>query len=330
MVVVAVGVLTLAVLLVFTAGWLVAQKLGGTPAWAPPLAALLVLFGAGLVMIRVFGAMRRFASPLGEVMEAADRVADGDYTVRVREHGPPPLRALAHSFNTMTDRLQRSDRVRRDLMADLAHELRTPLTVLQGRLEGLLDGIYARDDRHIAEVLDEAQILSRLIEDLRVLALSDAGALPLQKEATDLAALVQDVVQRMEPEATRRHVTLDVKAPSGELICDVDAVRIREVITNLLSNAIRHTPDEGLVTVSIARLRDAASVTVADTGEGMPASEVSRIFERFYKGSSSQGSGLGLPIAKGIVMAHGGEISAVSEKGAGTTVTFSIPTAGSE
>jgi two-component system sensor histidine kinase BaeS len=310
---------------VLTAAWLIAQRFGPMPTWAPPLAGLVVLFAAGTVLVRMFGAMRRFVSPLGQVMDAADRVAEGDYSVRVQEQGPPPMRALAHSFNTMTERLQHADRIRRDLMADLAHELRTPLTVVQGRLEGLLDGIYPRDDRQIAEVLHEAHVLSRLIDDLRTLALSDAGALPLQKEPTDSVALVQDVVRGMQTEARRKPVTLNVNAPPGEILTDVDPVRIREVITNLLSNAIRHTPAGGAVTVSIAQSDGNVAVTVADTGEGISADEVGRIFDRFYKGPASQGSGLGLSIAKGIVTAHGGDIEAVSEGGKGTTVSFTIP-----
>ncbi len=130
-------------------------------------------------------------------MDAADLVAEGDYGVRVQEYGPPPMRALAHSFNTMTLRLQNADRLRRDLMADVAHELRTPLSVLQGRLEGLLDGVYARDDRQISQLLEETRVLSTLIEDLRTLALSDAGALPQEDPPCRVGTW---------PEASRTHV----------------------------------------------------------------------------------------------------------------------------
>jgi signal transduction histidine kinase len=319
------GFFVLAVSGIAMAVWLIAQRVGA-PGWATVLAAAFVLLAAGTAVITMFRAMRRFASPFGEVMEAADRVADGDYTVRVQEHGPPPMRALSHSFNTMTTRLQHADRLRRNLMADLAHELRTPLTVLQGRLEGLLDGVYMRDDRQIAELLDETQILSRLVEDLRTLALSDAGELRLQKEAIDLVDLVENVVHSMHAEARRKPVTLAVSKPGTEIVANLDPVRIREVITNLLSNAIRHTPADGLVTITISSSSNGtATVTVADSGIGMAAHDVAHAFDRFYKGAESRGSGLGLPIAKGIVTAHGGDITAVSESGKGTAVTFTLP-----
>ena len=147
-------------------------------------------------------------------MDAADRVAEGDYGVRVQENGPPPMRALAQSFNTMTERLQHADRQRRDLMADLAHELRTPLEcAARPARRDCIDGVYPRDDRQLAGLLEETHVLSRLIEDLRTLALSDAGALALQKEPTDLVGLVRDVVHSMTPEADEKSVLLDRELP---------------------------------------------------------------------------------------------------------------------
>jgi signal transduction histidine kinase len=318
------GMLVLAASGILSAAWLTAQRFGGE-GWFGAMGGGFVLLVLGLVLTAMFRAVRRFAMPLDEVMDAADRVAEGDYGVRVRESGPPPMRALARSFNTMTERLQRADQLRRDLMADLAHELRTPLTVLRGRLEGLLDGVYARDDQQIAELLDDTRVLSRLIEELRTLALSDAGALPLQKEPTDVVELVRDVVRSMHAEAERKSVSLTVSASPGSVVSDLDPVRIQEVLTNLLANAIRHTPADRAVTVDVSRTSDGAVVTVADTGEGIPPDEVARIFDRFYKGATSAGSGLGLTIAKGIVVAHGGEITASSEPGRGTAVTFALP-----
>jgi two-component system sensor histidine kinase BaeS len=304
--------------------WIIAERFspGGR---AAAMAAVLVLGAAGMLVTAMVAAMRRFASPLGAIMDAAESVADGDYAVRVREHGPPPLRALARSFNTMTERLQHADRLRRDLMADVSHELRTPLTVVQGRLEGLLDGVYPRDDRHIAEVLEDTQVLSRLIDDLRTLALSDAGALQLQKEPTDLVGLVQEVVRSMQAEAARKSVTLDVTGSPHTTVIDIDGLRIREVLTNLLSNALRHTPAGRSVAVSLSETVTGLEVAVRDTGEGMAAEHVARIFDRFYKGSTSRGSGLGLTIARSIVTVHGGDITASSQRGSGTVVTFTLP-----
>jgi signal transduction histidine kinase len=291
--------------------------------------------GAAGAVVALVAVMRRVGMPLGAVMEGAERVAGGDYTTRVAEYGPPPIRALARAFNTMTERLQKHDRLRRDLMADVAHELRTPLTVMQGKLEGLLDGVYPRDDEQLAAIVEETHVLSRLIEDLRTVALSESGALKLQMEPTDVGILVRDTVQAFTGEASERGVTLDVHVADNLAPLAVDPVRIREVVGNLLANALRHTPSGGSIEVRVyersrvsrtAPVADRAiSVDVRDTGSGMTAEEIERAFERFHKGSASRGSGLGLTIARGLVTAHGGEIHASSEPGGGTTMMFSLP-----
>ncbi len=318
------AVLLITILSMFAAAWLLVGRIGPRGGVAA-LALLLLVFAVAIVMLGVFGGMRRFASPLHAVMDAADRVAEGDYEVRVQPSGPPPMRALAHSFNTMTERLQNADRLRRNVMADVAHELRTPLSVLQGRLEGLIDGVYARDDRQLAELLEETQVLSRLIEDLRTLALSDAGVLPLQKEPVDFGGLVRDVVRSMAPAADKKLVSLRASAFAKPVTVDVDPVRIREVLTNLVSNALQHSAAGTSVDVSVSEAKASVAIVVRDAGEGMPPEEVARIFDRFYKGASSRGSGLGLAIAKSIVTAHGGEIRASSEPGKGTTLEFTLP-----
>lgn len=320
----AAALLALALLGMFAVARVIAGRFG-LVGWVGAIPGLFVLAAAGVIVTVMIGAARRFASPLGAVMDAADRVAEGDYGARVQEYGPPPIRALAHSFNTMTERLHNADRLRRDLMADVAHELRTPLSVLQGRLEGLLDGVYPRDDPQIAQLLDETHVLARLIEDLRTLALSEAGALQLQKEPTDMVSLVQDVVRSMQTEAARKSVALHLMTPGETVVLDLDPLRIREVLTNLLSNALHHTPAGRDVTVSLSSTNEGAVVVVSDTGEGMLPEEVARIFDRFYKGSQSRGSGLGLTIARGIVKAHGGEITASSQINEGTTMTLMLP-----
>ena len=302
----------------------VVRSIAGGAAPAGTIVPFLLVVVIWVILLTVRKA-RGFASPLGAVMEAADRVAEGDYSVRVQTGGPPPLRALTRSFNTMTERLQNADRVRRDLMADVAHELRTPLSVLQGRLEGLIDGVYTHDERQLSLLLEETRVLSRLVEDLRTLALSDAGALPLEREPTDVVALARDVAASMEPDAARRSVPLLVNA-STSAVADIDPVRVREVLTNLLANAVRHSPAGSPVTMSIAAEGSAVVTTVADTGEGMDAETLARLFDRFQKGPGSRGSGLGLAIAKGIVAAHGGTIAATSTPGRGTQVTFTLPT----
>jgi two-component system OmpR family sensor kinase/two-component system sensor histidine kinase BaeS len=260
-------------------------------------------------------------------MDAAERVADGDYATRVDERGPPPVRALARSFNTMTGRLQHADRQRRDLMADLAHELRTPLSVLQGRIEGVLDGVYPLETGQLEQLLDQTKILSRLIDDLRTLALSDAGVLALQKEPVDMTELLRDVIESFAAEATRRSVSLELDSPAGPATLLVDAVRIQEVLANLVSNALAHTPSGGSVRLAITSTADTASISVADTGTGMSGDDIARMFDRFHKGRESRGSGLGLAIARNLIRAHGGDIIATSELGRGTIVTCTLPRA---
>jgi two-component system OmpR family sensor kinase/two-component system sensor histidine kinase BaeS len=326
--------LVLAMLLLGVCGtlalaWLAATALGVVPPGRHTFAPVLLiggLSGAVVAVVVLAGIVRRVGMPLGAVMNAAERVASGDYTVSVSEHGPPPLRALARAFNTMTERLQSHDRQRRDLMADVAHELRTPLTVIQGRLEGLLDGVYARDDRQLTELLEETHVLSRLVEDLRTLALSEGGALKLQKEPTSVDGLAHDVARGFAGEAATRRVTLLVDAPPDLIPIELDPVRIREVLTNLVSNAVRHSPPGGSVDVHVKEMpAGGIAVEVRDAGAGMSEDDLAHAFDRFYKGPDSHGSGLGLSIARSLVAAHGGEIRASSKAGQGTTIAFTLP-----
>jgi signal transduction histidine kinase len=323
----AVSMLMLIAFSTLALAWVAATKAGIVPSnAAAPVVLLAGMFGVTAVAVVVVGVLRRVGMPLDLIMDAANRVAAGDYSVRVRDYGPPPVRALARAFNTMTARLESHDRQRRNLMADVAHELRTPLTVIQGRLEGLLDGVYPRDERQVGDLLEEVHVLSRLVEDLRMLALSEAGALELQKELTDISALARDVTRTFAADAGSRDVTVTVHGSASASAVSVDPVRIREVLTNLLANALRHTPARGSVDVSVAASSTGGVVVdVSDTGSGMTAEEIERAFDRFHKGSESRGSGLGLTIARSFVVAHGGEIRASSEPGRGTTMTFTLP-----
>jgi signal transduction histidine kinase len=309
--------------------WLVLAEFG-IIAGSPRLAALLLVAGglvaAVVALIGLLRAMQRVGIPLRGVMEAADQVAEGNYSIRVEERGPPPIRALARSFNTMTDRLGRHDRVRRDMMADLAHELRTPLAVIQGKLEALLDGVYQRDDAQLTELLAEAHVLGRLIEDLRTLALSESGALNLEKEWTDLSELVDDVARAFQGQAAAANVKLQVDSATDLQPVSIDALRIREVLANLVTNALQHTPSGGKIIIAIADAGDqGVSVEVADSGTGMTLEEANRAFERFHKGSESRGLGLGLAIARNLVIAHGGKIELASVPRHGTKIRFTIP-----
>ena len=309
----------------FVAAWifLIFAIAGAGSAIANRGAMLAVALGGFAVLLAV--AVGRTAARVDDVMAAADRVAAGDYDVRVPERGPASVRAMARSFNTMAERLKSHDRLRRDLMADVAHELRTPLTVIQGKLEGLIDGVYPRDSDQLQQLLEETRVLARLVEDLRTLALSESGALKLQREPADVAALARDVAAAFAGDASARGVALSVDAPQEIAPMEIDPVRIREVIANLVSNALRHTPAGGSVTVRAGDDRKRVEIQVRDTGNGMSPEDLAHAFDRFYKGRNSGGSGLGLTIAKNLITAHGGEIRAESEIGRGTTITFTLP-----
>jgi two-component system sensor histidine kinase BaeS len=221
------------------------------------------------------------------------------------------LRRLSRAF-------AEQNRLRRQLMADVAHELRTPLAILQGRIEGLLDGVYPRDAHHLAELLEETRHLARLVEDLGTLANAEAGALELRKEAVDLGDLVRDVAASLP-----RPVA--VVAPTDLPTVEADPVRIRQVLLNLLANAVRHTPPEGEISVEVQAPPRQILIRVRDTGSGIAPEDLPRIFERFQKGSDSRGSGLGLAIARKLVLAHGGDVGIESEAGKGTEVTVTLP-----
>jgi signal transduction histidine kinase len=229
---------------------------------------------------------------------------------------------LASVFRLAIRRVSRvfgeQDRLRRQLMADVAHELRTPLAILQGRVEGLLDGVYPRDEHHLAELLEETRHLSRLVEDLGTLAHAEAGALELRKETVDLGDLIRDVAASLPRPVA---VVVPPELPAIE----ADPVRIRQVLLNLLANALRHTPVEGAVAVEVEAGPRWILLRVRDSGSGIAPEDLPRIFERFQKGSDSGGSGLGLAIARKLVLAHGGDIGIESAPGKGTEVTVSLP-----
>jgi signal transduction histidine kinase len=314
------GCATVFLLSIIQTGWA-----GDLSHWAP----LLVLFFLLAAFLVILGAvLRRMVNPLDEVMEAAERVASGDYATRLREKGPPPVREFTQSFNTMTSQLQAYDQQRKHLLADISHELRTPLTVLQGNLEGMLDNVYPRDDGHLNILLEETKILSRLIEDLRTFSLAETGRLILQKDLCDPAQLVAELVRAMQSQAAKAGVALTDESEAGLPAVEMDTARIREVLENLVSNALQHTPSGGSVRVGCGRPKENDSrleFRVEDTGLGIPPENLPFIFDRYFKSRDSGGTGLGLAIAKRLVQAHGGEIRAESNLGKGTSIRFWIP-----
>ena len=280
--------------------------------------------------------VRRVALPVSDVMEAADRVAGGDYSARVEPRGSRETRRLARAFNQMTERLSEDEQRRRDLLADLAHELRTPLSVIRANLEAMADGVHAVDEAHLRPVIDETVVMGRLLEDLQLLSTADAGALRLHRERVPARALAEDAVTAFATAAEGRGVTLRLDAPDDLPEVDVDPGRVGQVLAILLSNAIRHAGDGGEVTVSVATASAAqyptdeppfraVTIRVSDTGPGIAADVLPHIFERFSGAADTGGSGLGLAIAKRLVEAHGGTIGVHSAPGHGATFHVLLP-----
>jgi signal transduction histidine kinase len=294
-----------------------------------PAVAILVI-GALIAFIAARRAVRRVGRPVGDVMEAADRVASGDYGARVEERGSLEMRRLARSFNAMAERLRANEEQRRNFIADVAHELRTPLSVIQGNAEGMLDGVYPADPEHLEPVIDETRVMARLLDDLQTLSTAEAGALRLHRESADARQLVEDAVAAFRSTADAAGVTLQSRPATNLPALDVDATRIGQVLANLLSNAVRHTPRGGSVVVSAEPARDRKGVAfaVSDTGPGIPSDLLPKVFDRFLRSGDSRGLGLGLAIARTLVQAHGGEISAESPPGGGTTMRFVLPVEG--
>ena len=285
----------------------------------------LIPIAGGLGIWLTVRTLRRTTAPIADVMEAAARVADGDYDVRVAEQGPHETRNLARSFNSMTERLQTHEAQRRALLADVTHELRTPLTVMQGNLEALLDGVYPRDDEHLTPILEETRVLARLVEDLRTLSLAESGALKLHKEPTDLEIVIEETVAAFRAQADSAQVQLLVNTPGDLPPLDLDPVRLREVIGNLINNALRYTPTGGLIEITATQTDSHITLTVRDTGSGISAEDLPHIFDRFYKSEQSRGTGLGLAIARNLVTAHSGEIAVQSQLGGGSTFRITLP-----
>jgi signal transduction histidine kinase len=286
-----------------------------------------------VVGIAAFRSFQRFADPLARVMAAADAVAEGDLSVRVPEAGPGEFGKLSRSFNRMAAELERLEQQRRNLTADVAHELRNPLHVIQGNLEGILDGVYQPTPEQIEILLDETRQLARLVEDLRTLTQAEAGQLPLIYEEVDIAGLLEDARTSFASQAQAAGLSLQVQVESQgpPLLVTGDAGRLQQVLGNLLDNALRHTPADGSICLSAAPWDDNVRIQVADTGEGIPPEDLPYVFDRFWRGDPARqrghgaGSGLGLAIARQLVQANGGRISVESQPGNGTTFTIELP-----
>ena len=290
---------------------------------------LVLIFGVFALLLITSGAargVRRIVAPLGDLIGAAGKIESGDYSVRVPVRGPRELRALGRAFNQMSAQLESSEAERKRLLADVTHELRTPLTVIQGNIEAIIDEVHPPDPEHLRAILNETQVLSRLIDDLRTVSTADAGALALHREDTDIGRLTRDAAASFDPPAMAAGVTLRVDA-DGAGSAAVDPIRVREVLNNVIANALRYTPRGGSVVVGASGDERRVTVNVRDSGAGIAPDVLPHIFERFTHAPDSPGAGLGLAIAKSLVAAHGGEISATSTVGQGTEVRFTLPRA---
>ncbi|GIH04040.1 two-component sensor histidine kinase [Rhizocola hellebori] len=292
-----------------------------------------ILAAAALVAVLAIAATmllsHRVLRPVTLITHATRQLALGQLDRRVPLVGNDELTAMAHSFNQMADSLQRAEERQRRLIADVAHELRTPLANLRGYLEALKDGVIAADPAIFASLHDEAVLQQRIVDDLQELALAEAGVLAYQRHRIDLGELLETCrvahIAIAEPAGIR--LVIDCPTP---IYLEADPDRIRQVIGNLLSNACKHSPPGGTVTLRAVASTSHAVIEVADTGTGIAEADLPHIFDRFWRSDTARsrrtgGSGLGLAIARQLVLDHGGTVGAVSQIGAGTTVTITLP-----
>jgi two-component system OmpR family sensor kinase/two-component system sensor histidine kinase BaeS len=272
---------------------------------------------------------RTLTAPLTDLANAARSFAGRDWSRRVRVGGTDEMAMVGREFNAMADAIQRGEEQRRALVADIAHELRTPLTVVQGNLRAMLDEVYPIEKKEIATIYDETRLLSRLVDDLRELALAESGQLELKSKAVDLGAILSAAATNFSAAADAHNVSLDVQMLETPRVRG-DPDRIAQILRNLLTNALRHTPSGGRIMLSVTQDRNVVRVNVSDTGEGITPEDLPRVFDRFYRADKSRtrsegGSGLGLAIAKSWVEAMGGQIRVESELGKGTRFEFQLP-----
>ena len=273
---------------------------------------------------------RRILAPVKALTSVVKRLGRGDFSQRVQVKDKGELGELAQAFNAMASDLEHMEKLRRNMVADVAHELRTPLSNVRGYLEAIRDGVIKPDAKTIRSLNEEAMLLSRLVDDLQELALAEAGELKLVYQKEDVSKLVNQTVASVQAQVKAKGLSVSTSLPDRLLPVNIDYHRISQVLRNLLENAVVHTAKGGAITVAAKQQDNWVEVSVTDTGEGIPAEDLPNIFERFYRVDKSRtratgGSGLGLTIAKRLVEAHGGKIKVQSEMGKGSCFTFTIP-----
>lgn len=268
--------------------------------------------------------------PVRTLTQASAALGAGDLDQRVPVEGDDEIAHLGRTFNLMAESLQQSQTRRKAMTADIAHELRTPLSVQRANLEAIQDGIYPLTPESIQPVYEQTLLLERLVDDLRTLALADAGELELIKTETDILGLVQRVVEQFQPHAKSRNQTISSTLPPSCAIVEADPGRVEQILGNLLTNAIRHTPEDGQITVEVQCASGKVQLSVRDTGPGIPEDSLPYLFERFYRGDRSRsrvegGTGLGLSIARRLADAHGGKLEAANYPTGGAVFTLTLP-----
>jgi signal transduction histidine kinase len=295
----------------------------------PALTAAVVAGVVSLILALLFayGLLR----PVRELTHAAAQLGRGDLSQRVPVRGSDEIASLGETFNHMAESLERAETSRRAMTADIAHELRNPLAVQRANLEAMQDGIYPLTVENLEQVLEQNRLLTRLVEDLRTLALVDAGQLALERTPTDFPALVQRMVDRLIPTASAHQVKLSLELPAAPIHpISLDPLRVEQILGNLLSNALHHTPEGGQICLKLASASGAVSLSVRDTGPGIPAEALPHLFERFYRADKARsrvdgGSGLGLTIARQLAEAHGGTLTAANHPEGGAVFTLNLP-----
>ena len=285
-----------------------------------------------LLILTAFTLYTRYGKPLRQIFHAIDSVSEGDLAVRVPDDDSPQFGELIKRFNKMVGELERAEQQRRNLTADIAHELRTPLHIIQGNLEGVLDGVYQPTAEHINATLDETRLLTRLVNDLQTLSLAESGHLPLHATRFRLADLIEDIVSSFSSQAESQRIVLKTTLPDAEQTLTADYDRLNQVLSNLVSNALRHTPAGGTISIEAGSAPGAersVRIQVKDTGSGIASEDLPFIFDRFWRGDRSRTerthSGLGLSIARQLIHAHGGTIEAQSILGLGSNFIIELP-----
>ncbi|KRG13411.1 hypothetical protein ACA29_08695 [Lederbergia galactosidilytica] len=288
------------------------------------------LFAVFVTLIIGFFLSKKITSPLSQLVSGIEHVSKGNTKFRVMIESKDEFNQLGKTFNQMADTLERTEQIRRSLVADVAHELRTPLSIIRAKLESIQAGALEATEEVILHLSDEVYRLSRLVNDLQQLSFAESGTLPLKKERTEMNEFIKSILSQFQWLADEKEIKLHLNKSPTELYIEIDRDRITQVVVNLFGNALRYTPEKGVVTVGINEEGKSAILRIQDSGPGIDQEKLPYIFERFYRADESRnreegGTGLGLSIAKGFVEVHGGNIKVTSKHGEGTLFEVSLP-----